>query len=135
MQILEIGEFNNLLRGGGRGGQGGGWLAKRWGGWKVAGGGRGCNNIERYRSLIRHAAREREIRSTARREAVLAIFSSLLSFLSRSFPLSLSLILSLILSLSFSFLPLPAAFFSPCSLFGRSPLRRSSRDLSGSYTS
>lgn len=35
--------------------------------------GRGCNNIGRYRSLIRHAAREREIRSELDERRVLAI--------------------------------------------------------------
>lgn len=47
--------------------------------------GRGCNNIGRYRSLIRHAAREREIRSKLDERRAQAIpplsFDDLSSFL------------------------------------------------------
>lgn len=76
-------------------------------GWLEGGRGRGCNNIERYRSLIRHAAREREIRSQLDEKQVLAIFSplvSLASSLSRS--LSLPLSAALLFFLCFPGVPL-----------------------------
>ena len=79
-QILEIREFNNLLGVTGwhrevrgstekrceapeftRRGDGGGGVYERTPGPRSSEG--KCNNIERYRSLIRHAAREFEIRS------------------------------------------------------------------------
>lgn len=80
-------------------------------GWWLEGGTRrGCNNIERYRSLIRHAAREREIRSSSQTRTEFYP-SSLLLFLSPSLSLYLRFSVSISLSSDLS------SFLHFCHLF------------------